>query len=91
MASFVNTELLLTLLAKRSGLLCLSVVCPTWHTWAVVGERGRFAVGVFPEGLVLSWDCPNLFVLNVFWRVFVSNFTDTHISLVHNKEIWGDM
>ena len=53
-------------------------------------------MGVFPEGLVLSWDCPNntyiLFhCVMCLGKSFV-NSTDTLISLshtVHNREIWG--
>ena len=53
---------------------------------------GGFAVGIFSEMLVLSWDTC-MFSLVVFKCLgkFLVNFTDTHISLldtVYNREIW---
>ena len=59
-------------------------------------KGGGFAVGIFPEGLALCGDCPNLTEialylipslasLETFWWI-------THISLshtVHNREICG--
>ena len=39
---------------------------------ADVGKGGRFAVGIFPEGLVLSQDCPNLHIYVLFHCVQVS-------------------
>ena len=67
---------------------------------ADVGEiGGGFAVKIFPEGLVLSWDCPNLLELHNYIFTFVAlnvcgkfivNSTDIHISLshtVHDRQI----
>ena len=65
----------------------------------ILEKGGGFAVRIFPEGLVLCRDCPNLLnhillsfiVLSVFGKFFV-NFTDNHISLshtVHNREVWA--
>ena len=47
----------------------LSTVCPTLHTWGQILEKGGgFAVRIFPEGWVLSRDCPN--PLNHIYIIF---------------------
>ena len=60
-------------------------------------KGGGFVVGIFPEGLVLSWESTQIAyilpfaVLKMSGKLFV-NSTDTHLFLSHtvyNREIWG--
>ena len=79
-------------------LLCLSMVCLTWHIWGRCwrkegdlslepSPRGWYLVGIVPihsNYIYILFCC-----VKCLWFV---NSTDTHISLshtVHNREIWG--
>lgn len=61
-----------------------------------VEKTGEFAVKLFPEGFVLSWNCPTqmayTFSFIVVLRKILCEFHKYHISLshtMHDREIWG--
>ena len=62
--------------------MCLSMVCPTCHIYlGQMLEKGEgFGIRKFPEGLVLSRNCPNLLRKIIYISM-------AHI--IHDREIWG--
>ena len=63
--------MLLNLLCRIHCFCVLSMVYPTWHTQQMVKKGGTFAVRIFPEGLLLSQDCPNLLKLKYIFSFIV--------------------
>ena len=60
-----------------------------------VEKTGEFAIKIFPEGFVLSWDCPTQMAYTFSFielRKILCEFHKYRISLshtMHDREIWG--